>query len=286
MLRQRKVKKVEFKLTHENYFSGVADTLYMSNSQYKGFLECEAKAIAKLKGEIPKTDSQAFIQGRYVHSWNEGTMMQFEEEHRDLMIAKAGKNKGGLKKEFQACGDAIETLKNDPMILKALEGQKEVIMTAELFGIEWKCMLDSYYPDKRRFADLKYLKAIYDKFWDSEEHLYSNPFEHYGYYTQLALYAEIERKFFGRPEEDWYEPFIVVVTKQDPPDKMIISFDSKERSYKDFIREHLILVEKKIERVKLVKAQKVEPHACGVCDYCRSVKMLKGTTHYQTLSLY
>lgn len=272
-------------VTKENYFSNEVDKEYMSNSQFKSFLDCEAKTMSKLNGEWPKEDSTAFLQGRYVHSWNEGTTMQFEAENPE-MIAKSGKNKGGLKKEFLMCGDAIDMLSKDELILKALQGEKEVIFTADLYGTKWKCMHDSYNPKEKRFADLKYLKGIYDKFWNTEESYYENPFDHYGYYTQLSLYAEIERIASGRKSGDWFEPFLVVATKQTPPDKMIISFQSDENSYKNFIRSHILIVQNRMPRILKVKSGQVEPTRCGVCDYCRATKVLKGTTHYSKLSLY
>ena len=37
---------MNLKLTEENYYSNEADWQYMSVSQYKKFLECEAAAVA------------------------------------------------------------------------------------------------------------------------------------------------------------------------------------------------------------------------------------------------
>ena len=39
-----------FTLTDANYYSREADMAYMSCSQFQGFAECEAKALAKLQG--------------------------------------------------------------------------------------------------------------------------------------------------------------------------------------------------------------------------------------------
>ena len=38
-------------LTNDNYYSPEANWEYMSVSQYKQFLKCEAAAMAQLKGE-------------------------------------------------------------------------------------------------------------------------------------------------------------------------------------------------------------------------------------------
>ncbi len=59
-------------LSDENYYSTEADLAYMSVSQYKKFLECEAAALAKLKGEwTPESDPKALLVGNYVHSYFE-----------------------------------------------------------------------------------------------------------------------------------------------------------------------------------------------------------------------
>lgn len=85
----------------------------------------------------------------------------------------------------------IETLKDDGLCMFALEGEKEVIITAELFGTHWKSKLDVYNPINGRFVDLKTVKSIYDKVW-TDEYGYCSFVEAYGYTIQMAVYAELE----------------------------------------------------------------------------------------------
>ena len=56
-------------LTQANYFSKEAERDFMSRSQYKEYLECEAKQEAKLRGEWDDGTNIAFEVGSYVHSW-------------------------------------------------------------------------------------------------------------------------------------------------------------------------------------------------------------------------
>ena len=53
-------------LTNENYFSKEADMEYMSVSQFKAFEQCEAAALASVKGEWERTKTTALLVGSYV----------------------------------------------------------------------------------------------------------------------------------------------------------------------------------------------------------------------------
>lgn len=269
------------KLNKENYFSLEANREYMSVSQFKSFLPafggCEAQAMAKINGEYEQPPITAFMEGHYVHAWNEGALEEFKSNNPDL-YASTGKTAGQLKANFKHCNKMIEVLESDPLVMKALDGQKEVIMTAELFGIQWKVMLDSYNPNVGIFADLKALKEIDGKWWNKEAQAYENFLDHYGYTIQMAVYAEIEKRFTGRDE--WLLPHMVVVTKQDPPDHEIIYFDY------DVIERSLQIVKNNIERVKLVKSGSAEPVRCEKCEYCRLTKKIQRIKHCSELSLY
>ncbi|MDK8182076.1 PD-(D/E)XK nuclease-like domain-containing protein [Paenibacillus sp. UMB4589-SE434] len=268
-------------LTKENYYSLEANLHYMSVSQFKSFLPsyggCEAQAMAKISGEYVEPQKNAFDEGHYVHAWNEGTLEEFKVNNPQI-YASAGKTAGQLKANYQHCNKMITVLQNDPLVMKALAGQKEVIMSAELFGIPWKAMLDSYQPEVGIFTDLKALKEIDGKWWNKDAQAYENFLDHYGYTIQMAVYAEIERLFTGGNE--WLLPQMVVVTKQDPPDHEIIYFDY------EIIEASLQIVQNNIERVKAVKAGLIEPLRCERCEYCRLTKKIKRIKHFSELSLY
>lgn len=271
------------KLTPSNYFSLEANRHYMSNSQFKGFVSsfggCEAQAMAKINGEYEQPDSVAFMAGKFMHAWNEGKLEEFKANNPDLYSSR-GKTAGQLKTDYVKLYDLIECLESDTLSMKALEGEKEVILTAELFGIPWKIMIDSYNPNAGLFSDLKCLKDMDGKHWNKDAQVYENFMEHYGYITQMAIYAEIERLAKGRGENEWLIPHMVVVTKQDPPDHEIIYFD-----YQAIIQQ-LQVVSNHIERVKGVKSGKVKPVRCESCPYCRSTKKIKKIKLYSEFSLY
>lgn len=267
-------------LTKSNYYSLEANLQYLSVSQFKDFAPafggCEARAMAKLNGTYEQPSLTAFMEGHYVHSWNEGTLDEFKEKNPDLYSSR-GATAGQLKANFQHCNKMIEVLENDPLVMRALAGQKEVIMTAELFGIAWKIMIDNYQPEIGIFADLKALKELEGKWWNKETQRYENFLDHYGYALQMAVYAEVERIFSGRKE--WLIPHMVVVTKQDPPDHEVIFFDYES------IENGLWKVEQHIERVKQVKSGEQEPMRCESCDYCRVTKKITRIKHYSELAV-
>lgn len=271
-------------LTRDNYFSQEANWKYMSASQFKSFVPaysgCEAAALAKLKGEYEEPQRECFIEGHYIHAWNEGTLPEFKANNPEI-YSSCGPTAGQLKSNYQNLNKMIEVLESDPLCMQALAGQKEVIMTAELFGIEWKIMIDSYSPDvggQGMFADLKAIKAMDSKFWNSDAQCYENFIERYGYDIQMGIYAEIEKRATGR--ENWLIPHIVAVTKQDPPDHEIIWFDYQS------ISSSLQIVSNHIERVKAVKYGEVAPIRCETCEYCRLTKKIKKPRLYSEFSLY
>jgi hypothetical protein len=261
------------KLTDDNYFSLEADQQYMSVSQYKTFLKCETAALAQIQGKYIRPKSDALLFGSYVHAWQDGTVDKFKEQNPDLFSSK-GPTKGQLKATYQNADAMIKVLEEDPFCMMALQGEKEIILTGELFGAPWKIKIDAYNPKYGRFADLKTVKAIREKVWNDELG-YCSFVEAYGYITQMAIYSEIERQ--NRGGEDWLESYIVAVSKETPPDKAVITIDQETLQYE------LENIESKMERIILLKGGDTEPKRCEKCDYCRRTKKVTNVIHYLEL---
>lgn len=258
-----------FQLTEDNYYSNEADRIYMSNSQYKSFLECEAAAVAKLNGEWHDEPSDAMLAGSYVHAGIDGTLEKFKETHQEMF-----KKDGELKAEYRKAQEMLDVLQADPLAQFVLQGEHEVIVTAWFAGALWKSKLDILNRDRGRFVDIKTVKAIRDKYWD-KKYGWVSFVEAYGYVRQIALYAEVERIASGRKE--WLEPLILAVSKEDVPDRELIGIDeSRMRMELDEIRENM-------PRILLVKSGKEDPRRCERCKYCRSTKRLSHVVHYMDL---
>jgi len=262
-----------FVLTKANYHSQEANFQYMSNSQYKDFLSCEAMTLAKLSGDWIQEPSDALLIGSYVHSWQEGRQKEFISEHPEMF-----KKSGELLQKFIDADKMITTLQNDPFVMYVLEGRKELIYTAEMFGCQWKIMIDSHNFEKRRNLDLKTTRSITDKVWSEEDWAKVSFVEKYHYLLQMSIYSEVERIANGRESGDWLNFFIVAVSKEKYPDKAVINMTDPERLIKE-----LAQVEVNMPRILAVKAGLEEPIFCGQCDYCRSTKQLTGAIHYSEL---
>jgi len=263
------------KLTASNYYSLEADNEFMSNSLYKKFIDCEAMAMAYLHGEWIDPPNDNFVMGNYLHSWNSNELEQFKEDHPEMFSSK-GPTKGELKASFQFANRMIATLESDPFCMFVLQGEKEVIMTGEFAGTPWKIRIDSYDRAKRRLVDLKTTRNIYELVWSNERYAKVSFIEAYHYMTQLAIYAEIERLNAG--SENYPEPLIVAVSKEDPPDKAIISLNDPDR-----IQKELADIEENMPRILAVKSGQEKPVGCGHCAYCRQVKKISNVIFYREL---
>ena len=260
------------KLTDDNYFSTEADRQYMSVSQFKSFLPqyggCEAKAMAKLNGTYQQPDNTALLVGSYVHSNFEGTLGRFKQEHSEIFTKQ-----GELKSQYQQANDMINCLETDESFKQIYTGEREKIFTFELFGIPWKIKVDCLNLKEGYFVDLKTTRDFEGQ-WSKDEHRRVTFVEKYGYIIQAAIYKKgIE---IANNAKDM-EAFIVAVTKQTPPDKVVLYF--KQEDYETGLKE----VESNIQHVLQVKNGEIEPERCGGCDYCRATKVLDKAVHYTDL---
>ncbi|WP_269079314.1 PD-(D/E)XK nuclease-like domain-containing protein [Lysinibacillus xylanilyticus] len=113
----------------------------MSVSQFKGAMECEARTLAEVRGEFTRPPSTALMVGSYLHAAFESNeaFAEFKElNHHSIYNSRSNKYK-----DYEKADDMIETIKNDEFCMFALQGEKEVIYTGELFGVEWKIKIDN-----------------------------------------------------------------------------------------------------------------------------------------------
>ena len=253
------------KLTNENYFSIEADREYFSVSQFKGFMECQAKAVAKLKGEYEESFGKALVVGSYTHAAFESdeVFQSFTEENNSEIF----NNRGGKYADFITADAMIETIKNDKFAMFAMEGEKEIILTAELFGVKWKAKIDSINHARNTFTDLKTTRSLSQRYWSDKYQKYVSFIEAWDYVLQMAMYREIIHANTG----NYYSPYVVAVTKEDPPDKAVLHFDESRFQFEIDYVEHMI------EQFVALKSGAIEPTRCEKCAYCRKTKQLKDT---------
>jgi hypothetical protein len=262
-------------LSAENYHSPQANLAYMSVSQYKNWLKCEAATLANLQGKYEPIDRQALLVGQYVHSWSEGVLEEFIANHPEI-ISSRGNSKGELKSEYKKAEEMIACLATDPKVMFYLQGGKEVILTAEMFGVPWKVKIDVDNPGLNYLADLKTTKSITDKIWSDSERKYVSFIEEWQYMIQVAVYSEIERIARGRDE--WRDFYCIAVSKEKVPDHAIIDLTDHGR-----VQEELDKIRDNLPRIMQVKSGELEPARCEHCDYCRQTKRIDKIIHYTEL---
>ena len=83
----------------------------------------------------------------------------------------------------------INRCERDELFMSYMSGQKQVIMTAEMFGTQWKVKIDSYHPGVA-IVDLKTCQSITKTFWHGDAG-YMNFLAEWGYYIQGAVYQRV-----------------------------------------------------------------------------------------------
>ena len=250
-------------LTAENYYSQEANREYMSVSQFKDFvgtygrLGCEFTALEKIEERWEDEKSTALMVGSYVDSYFEGTLAKFKTENPSLF-----KKDGGLKAEYVKADEIIARIERDEYFMKYMSGQKQVIMTGEMFGAKWKIKIDSYIPDVA-IVDLKVMSSITELKWVKDLG-YLDFVRYWGYDIQGAVYQEIVRQNTGKKL-----PFYIAgATKEKEPDIRIIHVTD------NYLQEALSVVEANTPRILSLKSGELEPDRCELCDCCRHTRVL------------
>lgn len=230
-------------LNQTNYYSDDANREFFSVSQYKSFMSCEARAMAEISGEYVRPVTRALLVGSFVDRYFEGTLEDFMKENPAIFTRKKE-----LRAEFKRANQIIETVKTDPKFMDAMSGEKQRIFTFELFGVKWKAKLDSYNAGKA-ITDLKVVAKMYQ-------------LPQWRYDLQGAVYQKGVEICTGEKL-----PFyLAVVTKEMVMDRDI--WQIPQSTLDMALRQ----VEENIGRYADVKAGYIEPHFCGKCDYCKSIK--------------
>lgn len=250
-------------LTADNYYSKEANIEYMSVSQFKDFngtygkIACEFEALEKMHGRWEPDKTTAMMVGSYVDAYFEGSLNQFKEENPGIF-----KKDGDLKAEYKKAEQIITRIERDEYFMKYLSGEKQKIMTFELFGVKWKIKMDSYLKDVA-ITDLKIMSSITDLKWVRDLG-YLDFVRYWGYDIQGAVYQKGVEIVTGKKL-----PFyIAAATKENEPDIRIIQITQ------NYLDEALGVVEANLPRIMRVKSGEVPPDKCELCDCCRFNRVL------------
>ncbi len=252
-------------LNAENYYSLEMDQEYMSVSQFKEFMNCEAKAYALVTGEIEKADKSAFLEGQMFESIVTGNKELFMSQHPEI-ISTRGATTGEIKSEFKKVLNAADKFMQQPFLTNIVDScEKQVILTGEINKVKIKGCLDLFKTSDCSIYDFKCMKDFKEQ-WIKEEKAYAPWYYVYNYPLQLAVYRELVKQNFGKEPK---EIGLIATTKEDIPDIEALSFDY------GLLDLELEKFADLVPRFNDIKLGKIEPIACGVCDYCKLKKKIE-----------
>lgn len=270
-----------FKLTAENYHGIEANKIYCSKSQFLDFYGvdgCEARAIARIKGEFEEPKSDALLVGSYVDCLLTEPQKEneFIAEHPEI-ISSRGATKGLLKSDFQRASVMVERVKKDKKMMYYLSGEHQTIMVGNIFGLPFKIKMDSYLPGKA-IVDLKTVESIHKGYYTSAGRV--SFVEYFDYILQGAIYQEIVYQNTGKR----LPFFLVCVSKEPIPDIAIVEIDNEtlhNRIYGNDLTPEGI--SRECQQIMMLKNGEVEPTRCNHCAYCLPTKTIDMPISYKNL---
>lgn len=271
-----------FTLTAENYYSLEANKHYVSCSQYKDFYGhnmgsrgCEAMAMAKVRGEYEEETTTALLVGSYVDAYFDNALPTFAAQHPEIYSSR-GKSAGELKSEYKQASVMIDRAERDPLFMKYMDGDKQVIMTGEVEGVPVKIKIDS--TDGKRITDLKTVKSISETFYVKDSGERVSFAEWWGYSLQGALYTYIYEQNTGDKL-----PFYIAAISKDKtnttPHPRLAVIEIPRMVMDERIEE----IKRNIVHVQELKDGLYEPIPCGICDFCADTLPLDHITAYDQI---
>lgn len=241
-------------LTNDNYYN---NNDYMSASQFKDFLKCEAYALAKINGEWQDESNNAFLLGGFFDAYFSGELEQYKAKNVEMF------NKDGtLKAIYKIVETCIKAVENDEYMLHHFkDGNTQVIQTGTINSVPFKIKMDNVLEEE--IVDWKLMKDTKDVWQDG----YKTFWEAYGYDIQMAIYQYIHAQNEGIIKRCK----LAVTTKESTPEKAIYRFSQKT------LDNAMQIVKNNAPRYQQIKQGLIEPVGCGKCAYCRSKLKLDET---------
>ena len=304
----------DFTLTVDNYHSLQANQHTMSSHQWGNWMECPARTFASLNGAWGTGDKVAFLVGGYIDVMLLTPLdsQRWFDDHKQAMIemgllSKAKNTRGAKLATVIKADNMIERAKHDPVFMDAISGESQLIMTAELFGHPWRCMVDSIKRDIMRITDLKSTKSTTSKSWfntdtifnildgttDQKENLHRGLyFDEFNYFRQFAIYREIAAKYTRTDPDDW-TLLMAALSKEKPtdanpniPDWRQVDLELRIMNDEDALMRQLDIVEEHSEQIWKWKLGEEPAPACGKCAFCIAHKQLSEPTQTRSVVRY
>ena len=262
-------------LTESNYFGPEAGHKYMSTSQLKRFLQCEALAYAELNGMYERETTTALLVGGYVDAYFSNTVGQYVAEHPQIYTQK-----GAMRAEFSQAQEIIERIELDELMSAMINGEQQRIVTGEIQGVPFRGKLDSLLDEKTckrimavwpgmtdtllmangAIVDLKVMRDL-NPIWVEGKGRVSF-IEAWKYDLQCAIYQHL---IGGK-----LPCFIACATKEKVPDLALIHIPQY------MLDAALETNTADLKRFQAIKDGQIEPIRCEQCDWCRKTRVITG----------
>jgi hypothetical protein len=205
---------------------------------------------------------------------------------------------GLLSKAKATCGAKLsKMLYADAMIRRAMEipefmaklaGDKQQIFTADLFGMKWRIMADSYHRGDNRITDLKSSKSIRGQAWFDRDTIFDvlngtdgrnrwrgDFIDEYNYWRQIGVYRRVVALALSVPEPD---AWIAAISKEklpahsdDADEAAQIPVGIYHMADERAMRTELDFIESVMPQVIAWKLGYVAAPHCDRCAYCATV---------------
>ena len=244
-------------MTKIDYYSPEANRRFCSNSQLKSFLSCEARAVAEMNGEWQMERTKALDMGSFFDALlvNNHEDENWIEEHKDIVYMKNGK----MYSDFIKVGEIACKVKQQPLMMKYLDGEHQRMMIGEIDGLPFKIRMDTY-KEGEFISDLKLMASC------KSPNLYTPMLEYWGYTHQAAIYVEIVRQNTGKTL-----PFYFVIATKENPTHLEVAHISEYD-----VNKALEEIRPFLPRIKAIKEGLIQPERCEKydCPYCTETRIL------------
>lgn len=228
-------------------------TEYSGFSEIARFIKCEAEAMSKRKKKV----TNDMLIGMFVDAYYDVELEQFKEDNQEIF-----KKDGELKAPFVKAVDIIKRIDRDTEFKKLITGERQVIFTGRIVGVDIKIKIDSYFKD-RMIVDNKVLRDC-ESYYDVDKEDRKDFYYKFRYDIQAYVYSEIVKQKTGN-----LLPFILAVaTKEEEPDLRVFKFTD------ELLSETKTEVQRKLVRMQELKNKIEKPIRCGHCNYCKSTRKI------------
>ena len=243
-------------LNEMNYFSHEADVAYFSASQVKSFKRCEAATMAGLEGRYLRQMTQALMVGQYVDEALTGNLNDWAAAHPEIR-----KRDGELKAEYAQAAEMVKRAQQDELFMEFLDGEHQVILTADLFGVPFKAKFDVLGPDK--IVDLKTVKDLRSQYLPGQGRVdFATAWD---WPLQMAIYQQIYKK-----NEGVLLPcYLAVITKETPADIRLVQIEQERMDAE------IAWLKEMLPRYDAIKSGAITPERCDECAWCRQSRVLE-----------